>query len=127
MKGDFSKLSFNPKKHYSGVRMQQGRVLLDTDWNEQADIYTHQLTQTGQDFIGQAGAPAENPGFAVTTSENQHNLIIGSGRYYVDGIFCEKETAMFYTAQPDFPTELPTQDGYYLAYLEVWQDRKSVV
>ena len=28
---------------------------------------------------------------------------------------------MFYTAQPDFPTELPTQDGYYLAYLEVWQ------
>ena len=35
MKGDFSRLTFDPTKHFSGVRMQQGRVQLDADWNEQ--------------------------------------------------------------------------------------------
>ena len=38
MKGDFTRFSFDPAKHYSGVRMQQGRVQLDADWNEQQSI-----------------------------------------------------------------------------------------
>ena len=38
MKGDFTRLTFQPEKHYSSVRLQQGRVQLDADWNEQADI-----------------------------------------------------------------------------------------
>ena len=29
MKGDFSRITFDPKKHYSRVLMQQGRVQLD--------------------------------------------------------------------------------------------------
>ena len=39
MKGDFSRITFDPKKHYSRVLMQQGRVQLDADWNEQAAIF----------------------------------------------------------------------------------------
>jgi len=38
MKGDFSRNTFRPGSHYSGVLMQQGRVLLDSDWNEQVAI-----------------------------------------------------------------------------------------
>jgi hypothetical protein len=38
MKGDFSRFTFKKEKHYSSVRMQQGRVQLDADWNEQMDI-----------------------------------------------------------------------------------------
>ena len=34
MKGDFSKDTFDAKKHFHEVLMQQGRVLLDSDWNE---------------------------------------------------------------------------------------------
>ena len=33
---DISRINFNPKKHYDSVRMQQGRVLTDDDWNENA-------------------------------------------------------------------------------------------
>ena len=33
MKGDFSFLAFDTEPHYSGVLHQQGRVLLDRDWN----------------------------------------------------------------------------------------------
>ena len=42
MKGDFTRLTFAPAKHYSSVRQQQGRVQLDADWNEQVDIQNHQ-------------------------------------------------------------------------------------
>ena len=38
MKGDFSRLTFDPKKHYRRVLMQQGRVQVDADWNEQEAI-----------------------------------------------------------------------------------------
>jgi hypothetical protein len=33
MSGDYSRVRFDPKKHFSGVLMQQGRVQLDADWN----------------------------------------------------------------------------------------------
>ncbi len=34
MKGDFSRQTFDPTRHYSGVLAQQGRVQTDADWNE---------------------------------------------------------------------------------------------
>ncbi len=41
MKGDFSRLTFDPRKNFSSVLMQQGRVQLDADWNEQGAILLH--------------------------------------------------------------------------------------
>ncbi|HEX6608229.1 MAG TPA: DUF6519 domain-containing protein, partial [Chloroflexia bacterium] len=38
MQGDITRSTFRPENHYDGVRMQQGRVQLDADWNEQVDI-----------------------------------------------------------------------------------------
>ena len=35
---DISRFLFQPEKHYSSVRMQQGRVILDSDWNESERI-----------------------------------------------------------------------------------------
>ena len=41
MKGDFTRNTFDPDKHFLRVLMQQGRVQLDSDWNEQAAILLH--------------------------------------------------------------------------------------
>ena len=41
MPGDYSRNTFDPRRHYSGVLMQQGRVQLDADWNEQQAIAAH--------------------------------------------------------------------------------------
>ncbi len=41
MKGDFSDSTFT-KRRYSGVRVQQGRVRLDADWNEKLDLRVHE-------------------------------------------------------------------------------------
>ena len=38
MKGDFTRDTFDPTRHFSRVLMQQGRVQLDADWNEQTAI-----------------------------------------------------------------------------------------
>ena len=35
---DISRFIFQPTKRYSSVRMQQGRVILDSDWNESERI-----------------------------------------------------------------------------------------
>ncbi len=47
MKGDFTRFTFNANKHYNRVLKQQGRVDLDADWNEAADIRTY-LDRTGR-------------------------------------------------------------------------------
>ena len=43
MKGDFTHDTFDQQNHCYRVLMQQGRVLLDADWNEQASILLHYL------------------------------------------------------------------------------------
>ncbi len=123
MKGDFSRLTFDAKKHYSSVRLQQGRVQVDADWNEQVDIATHHRQVLLQNLVGANGVPAAGDGFALTPVESPPDLMIGAGACFVDGIVCENEQAVRFTQQPDWPgAVLPDSSaGMYLAYLDVWQ------
>ena len=140
MKGDFTRNTFNPGQHYSSVRMQQGRVQLDADWNEQADIISHRTQIETTDAIGNCGAPLHNAAFGVVTDlttlsvEEQAllaaqgilsvpagNYLLSPGRFYVEGILVENEHAALYTAQPDLPGVSLITTGTYLAYLDVWQ------
>jgi Family of unknown function (DUF6519) len=127
MKGDFTRFTFNSKNHYSRVMMQQGRVQLDADWNEQLDISAYRTETEITDFIGQSGAP-ESPkdGAGVSTSfrigVDQGKVLIGEGRYYVEGMLFENDQRVSFNEQPDYPgATLPTKPGEYLAYLDVWQ------
>ena len=43
LRGDITRDTFDPSKHFSRVLMQQGRVQLDADWNEQISILVHYL------------------------------------------------------------------------------------
>src|SRR6185312_8292386 len=52
MNGDFSRVTFEAKNQYSRVLMQQGRVLLDADWNEQAAIFHYALRTFIRDIFG---------------------------------------------------------------------------
>ncbi len=91
MKGDFSRSTFKREKHYSSVRMQQGRVQVDADWNEQADIQEHLRRSAVRDLIGQSGAPVDGGGFKLELTPDKKDFIIHPGRFYVDGILCELE------------------------------------
>jgi Family of unknown function (DUF6519) len=124
VRGDFSRTTFRPDKHYSGVLMQQGRVQVDADWNEEQAIRRHHAEVTAADLIGPTGAPQTVPGFGITATQAGDDLAIGAGHFYVDGVLCENDDTVAFTEQPDLrPTGgplLPTADGLYVAYLEAW-------
>ncbi|QXD15749.1 choice-of-anchor D domain-containing protein [Rhodocaloribacter litoris] len=127
MKGDFTRSTFDPARHYSSVRMQQGRVWLDADWNEHQDIADHLSRTAHADVIGPHGAPLHDAGFGLSV-DGDGVLQIGAGRYYVDGILCENEAPVPVTAQPDLPGyALPEDAGLYLAYLDVWERHVSAL
>ena len=120
MKGDFSKVSFNPRKHFRRVLMQQGRVLLDSDFNEQVSILLHDAQTIAEDLIGPHGGPEHRCGFKVSLVSDTNNFRIGTGHYYINGVLCRNNTEVFYTAQPG-PRLERLQDRRYLAYLEAWE------
>lgn len=122
MKGDFTRVTFRPENHYSGVRLQQGRVQLDADWNEQVEIQAHLDRTTRSDMIGLCGAPEHDAGFQIAVRDGTA-LVASKGRYYVDGILCENdEDDVLLVDQEDLPGfTLPTTPGLYLAYLDSWQ------
>ena len=45
--------------------MQQGRVQVDADWNEQNDIQFHYDQSHLRDIVGKCGTPVENGGFEI--------------------------------------------------------------
>ncbi len=133
MKGDFSRFTFNKKKHYSGVLMQQGRVQVDADWNEQLAINRYHLETEAGEVIGLQGVPKDfaGGGFKIGVTGDAKNLKISAGRIYVGGKLCENETdGLLLDKQPDLPykngqqfagSSFPEESGTYLVYLDVWQ------
>lgn len=67
MKGDYTRDSFDATKHFSRVLLQQGRVQLDADWNEQTSIVLHYLRTLATDLLGPHAGPADKLGFEIIT------------------------------------------------------------
>ncbi|MBW2636492.1 MAG: hypothetical protein JRC86_03005 [Deltaproteobacteria bacterium] len=122
-RGDFSRDTYDLRNHFTRVLMQQGRVQLDADWNEQVSILLRYLRALAEDLIGPHGGPKHNCGFEIIPSST-NDFNIGRGHYYVNGILGENEEQLPYTAQWDYP--LPDDkklqnDQTYLVYLDVWE------
>lgn len=146
MPGDYSRRLFRKDKHYSGVLMQQGRVQVDADWNEQLDIQLYRTETEAIDVIGRCGAPRRNDGFEIGTTPDGRDLTISNGRLYVDGLLCELDQATTYVSQPHLPnpefttaiTSPPTSppgpnrrlnltDGRYVVYLDTWLQERTAL
>jgi hypothetical protein len=148
MKGDFTRDTFDPKKHYRDVLIQQGRVQVDADWNEQAAVTARRDETTTADIVGDCGGPADDAAFGVSSippvgpasslppvntskvagqsilpvilPSTAGDFLLSAGRYYVDGIQCENEQPVRFTTQPDRLGVGPLAQGSYLLYLDVW-------
>ena len=153
MGADVSRVRFDPFRDFAGVVLQQGRLLLDGDFNEYVALLdrrlraeTCDLTSFGPDpsHAGVAWVPRETPNaFEVIASGG--GLTIGRGRMYVDGLLAEchgltppgfdpllgeaSGTAdLPYGEQPYWPTPDPLPGGGpHLAYLDVWQREVTYV
>jgi hypothetical protein len=126
MVGDFSRRSFDPRRRYSSVLWQQGRVLLDSDWNEQIAIVSRWLRLLALDTFGTVGVPLTTPNaFRIgLTDGGAANLSIGAGRLYVNGWPVEHFAGenFTYLNQPFLPSPPPLpNEGNAVVYLDVWQ------
>lgn len=146
MGADLSRVRFDARSDHAGVILQQGRVLLDADWNELVAINDRRMRAAAVDFM----SPGPNPAFSAIVAVPKTTpdafalsfvggkLMIGRGRMYVDGIVAENHgvgTPQWrhmledvsgaedtpYAAQPYLPvTPAVPATGTYLAYLDVW-------
>lgn len=144
MKGDFSRNTYRQTSQYSRVMMQQGRVQIDADWNEQTSILLDYMRTLTRDLFGDYAGPADDCGFRIVTRANigspsesevslptaaaldANDILILPGRYYVSGIPVENSNVIAYDAQlgASLEDELPNSlnDMSWLAYLDVWED-----
>src|SRR5580692_2488803 len=93
MSFDSSRFTFNPWNDFLGVVTQQGRVQLDSDWNEWLAEFARRIQAGTMDTVGRAVVPATTPnGFKINANvdgSGQQHLTIGAGRMYVDGLLVE--------------------------------------
>jgi hypothetical protein len=133
MKGDFARVTFDPTLHYSQVFQQQGRVLLEADWNEQASIQLHLLRTMVRDLVGPCWAVGQ--GFSTTTETHVTDWQLSAGHFYADGILCVNDAMCTLSTQPYAPTPDDTIYGGNLVdppdafalWLDVWERHLSAV
>lgn len=101
MHGDISRRTFSERHAYRAVVLQQGRVVLDADFNEQADLVAHHDEARTADIVGRVGGalpadPAAPGPFAIRAADGTvpagvpwSSLVVTPGRYYVDGVLTE--------------------------------------
>jgi hypothetical protein len=108
-RADIGRDTFDQTKHFSRVLLQQGRVQIEADFNEQTGIVSHYLRTLATDLIGPHCGPGD--GFQVqqlSTGKIDPTPVTGdfriqAGHYYVQGILCELEHA------PVPVTQVPNQ------------------
>lgn len=134
---DISRINFDETKHYSSVRMQQGRVLTDDDWNENARIENEIQRESNTDIIGPFGSPDD--GFKIDNLRLDAGLInfdILPGALYLGGLRLQLEALETYRLQKDWLQQPALVNGtpdfndnerYDLVYLESWQQPVSAV
>src|SRR6516165_6418312 len=93
MSFDSSRFTFDPWNSFFGVVMQQGRVQLDSDWNEWLAEFMRRVRAGTLDTLGRAVVPlTTKSAFQITPAQDASgnaSIGIGQGRMYVDGLLAE--------------------------------------
>ncbi len=138
MSADLSRVRFDPLRDHSGIGIQQGRLWLDADFNEQVAITDRRLRAQTVDLSPSPTVVSRRTPDAFLIGLSGGKLAIGPGRMYVDGLLAENHgTAMGfdpvlaelngtgpveYAKQPYWPSPAPLPEGgRHLVYLDVWE------
>ena len=108
MAGDRARVSYDPSRKWRGLTAQQGRVTVEADWNEAAEIAEERDRQLTLDVVGPVGSPDQ--GYAVTTvpatggppGSTPGDVFIAPGTLYVGGQRLDLDAQVDYAWQPDW-------------------------
>lgn len=135
---DITRLFDQPLKYYVGARLQRGRVMTDSDFNERQLVDREDFRATLLDLIGSGGTPDDgfrifDPVSVDIDGESRIDFSIDAGSMYVGGLRLELdqvETARFQSDWlqrrsgdlPLWPQLSATQTRTDLVYLEVLEE-----
>ncbi len=138
MKGDFSLLGFDPESQYTGVRHQQGRVLLDRDWNDAQEIEATWRNAVAADAFGPnvlAVPAASSSSFQVLSAladATGVHVALDAGRAWAAGLPVSLSASATFDATYLTPPLAPVTDPSTIGagirdavMLEVWEDTVS--
>jgi hypothetical protein len=118
MRGDFSRFTFRPSKRYTSVRLQQGRVTLDADWNEQAAIREQFERTRFEDVVGRC-AVRGGTGFEIRACQDG-TLELSAGRLYAGGLACQLDAPAPVERLLRNPL-VPSPGRTDLLYVDAWE------
>ena len=148
MASDRSRRIETPRSGYTGVVAQQGRVILDRDFNAQQSLAAERVGFDALNFVGPSGSPDDgyrilapllsSPPASPPTSPPSGPALdfrISPGVMYLGGqaailpLATEVASAPWtYSKQPDWPAPTPaTPASFELVYLDVAQIEVSAV
>jgi len=148
MASDRSRRIETPRSGYKGVVAQQGRVILDRDFNAQQSLIAERAALDALNFVGPSGSPDDgfrilapllsSPPASPPTSPPSGPALdfrISPGVMYLGGqaailpLATEVASAPWtYSKQPDWPSPTPaTPTPFELVYLDVAQLEVSAV
>jgi hypothetical protein len=138
MKGDFSRVGFDPDSRYTGVRHQQGRVLLDRDWNDAQEIDAHLRRALAGDTFGRSvlAVPADSSSafqvLAARADATGVHVDLAGGHAWAAGLAVELAAGVTVDASYLAPPLAPAADPASIAagvrdavVLEVFEDTVS--
>ncbi|HUG25732.1 DUF6519 domain-containing protein, partial [Piscinibacter sp.] len=138
MNGDFSFVAFEAERNYTSVRHQQGRVLLDRDWNDAQAIEQHWRTSVATDAfgLGVLAVPAASAeAFKVLEARLESGVVridLAAGRAWASGMPLSLARETTFSATYVAPPLAPAVDPGSIAagvrdavLLEVFEDTVS--
>lgn len=116
MTGDVTSVPLRATDRWTAALLQQGRVLLDTDWNLAVGGPARDARQLARDAIGPAGVPVGSTAFKVEFVGG--TLTVRAGTMWIGGLLARNPTDLAYAAQPEIAA-LPAS-GLVNVYLDAF-------
>jgi len=134
MKTQISRWSDEPRRRRSGLYQQQGRMVLDADWNELMELSKRRIDEALAEVIGSGAPDVVTPGMTlgitlgVLEPGGAGAPLIKRASVYVDGIRASLESSVAGTGpfalnqQADFPAPPPFPTAVaQMLYADVWE------
>lgn len=136
MPSDRARGTYDEQQQFASVVMQQGRVLLEADWNEQQEIAAEHLRTDVREIIGPTGTPDDGYRVVALDAATRHVAVV-TGTMYVGGMraslpFRRIETPSdlwSYAIQPDWrdPDPFNPLAPHEIIWLELFEQEISAV
>src|SRR5712671_5841962 len=105
MGSDRARITYDEQRQYRAVIMQQGRVTVEADWNEEWQIVNEEIRKDVLDIVGPCGTPDD--GYRIVAAEQSssppypYDFSVTKGTMYVGGLRAYLSQDVLYSEQSD--------------------------